>query len=117
MFEIPRCLALFSLLLLVITIFVTCIFFIKRDSERVNYLLGRMFKGHYDITSRQIGELVYFNGDSKILKTDRGKKEILHLILHPGTYLRDVFGTSFGHKKSFTDPQYDAFLKPGMLLK
>lgn len=117
MSEIPRWLSFFSLLLLVITIYVTLIYFVLRDSERINNRLGWFFRGQYDITSRQIGKLVYFNGDSEILKTEKGQKEISRLISHPGTYLRDVFGTSFGHKKSFTDPQYDAFLKPGMLLK
>lgn len=125
--EYPRCLVFFSLFLLVISVYTALSYFMIRNFEKSTTkkqrLLLLLFAGAYDISLRQIGKLVYFNGDSEILKSSRGRKEVSRLILHPGTYLRDAFGTTttttttFDYKKSFTDKQYDAFLKPGMLLE
>lgn len=123
--EYPRCLVFFSLFLLVISVYTALSYFMIRNFEKSTKkqrLLLLLFAGAYDISLRQIGKLVYFNGDSEILKSSRGRKEVSRLILHPGTYLRDAFGTTasaaaFDYKKSFTDKQYDAFLKPGMLLE
>nr|BDV50075.1 MAG: hypothetical protein [Porcellio scaber clopovirus] len=116
MFEYPHWLIFFPLLLLVISVYTTCEYFITKNFER-SRTQKQKFDGVYEISSRQIGKLVYFNGDSVILNSPKGRKEISRLILNPGTYLRDAFGTAFGYKKSFTDKQYDSFLKPGMLLK